>query len=156
VVGLPEEWCRVPGGGVGGVGRVGGMSFVVQMPPLSCRAEYARITAGQTPTVTDQDLRQSVAWLGNRQCLEGVMARLLLPARHLRPVVAVVARGGILIGHGVGPKGAWYANPMAAAEAADEEAEAHIILCVVFVWWCVRKKAILFFFCSVSAADQVC
>ncbi len=31
-----------------------------------------------------------------------------MPARRRRPIVAVVARGGILLGHGVAPGGAWY------------------------------------------------
>jgi hypothetical protein len=128
----------VPGGGVGGVGGGGGTGFVAWTPPPLCRAEYARITAGRTPAVIDQDLRWSVAWLGNCRGLAGMMAGLLLPARHRMPIVAIVARGGILIGHGMAPKGARYADRMAAAEAADEEAEADIILCVVFVWWCVR------------------
>ncbi len=129
----------MPGGGVGGGG--GGTGFVARTPPPSCRAEYARITAGRTPAVTDQDLRRSVAWRGNRRRLAGVMARLSSPARHRRPVVAVV--GSILLGHGVAPEGAQYADRMAAAEAADEEAEAHIILCVVLVWWCVRLRCVV-------------
>ncbi len=128
----------MPGGGVGGVGGGGGMGFVAWTPPPSFWAEYAHIIAGRTPAVTDQDLRRLVAWLGNRRRLAGVMAGLSSPARHRRPVVAVVARGGILIGHGMAPEGARYADRMAAAEAADEEAEAHIIFCVVFVWRCVR------------------
>ncbi len=123
----------MPGGGVGGVGGGGGTGFVAWTPPPSCRAEYARITAGRTTAVTDQDLRRSVVWLGNRRRLAGVMAGLSSPARHRRLVVAVVARGGILIGHGVAPESARYANRMAAAEAADEEAEAHIISCVLFL-----------------------
>jgi hypothetical protein len=135
----------VPGGGVRGGGGGGGTGFVARKPPPACRAEYVRITAGWTPAVTDQDLRRLVAWLGlgNRRRLAGVMAGLSSPARHRRPVVAVVARGSILLGHGVAPEGARYANRMAAAEAADEEAEAHIILCVVFVWWCVRLWCVL-------------
>ena len=31
-----------------------------------------------------------------------------MPARCRRPNVAVVAGGGILLGHGVAPRGAWY------------------------------------------------
>jgi hypothetical protein len=38
------------------------------------------------------------------------MARLLLLARYRRPVVAVMARGSILLGHIVAPKGARYAD----------------------------------------------
>jgi hypothetical protein len=96
----------VPGGGVGGGGGGGGTGFMARTPPQSCRAEYTRITAGRTPAVTDQDLRRLVAWLGNRRHLAGVMAKLSLPARHRRLVVAVEARGGILLGYGVAPEGA--------------------------------------------------
>ncbi len=46
----------------------------------------------------DQNLPRSDAWLGNRQCLAGAMAGLLLPARRRRPVVAVMARGSISLG----------------------------------------------------------
>ncbi len=43
-------------------------------PPLpSCLAEYASVTAGRTPGVTDQDLPQSEAWLGKHQHLAGVI-----------------------------------------------------------------------------------
>ncbi len=70
-----------------------GTDFVARMPPLSCQAEYAHIIAGRTPAVKDQDLRQLVAWLSNRLHLAGMIAGLLSPARHRRPVVVVVARG---------------------------------------------------------------
>ncbi len=90
-----------PGSGVGGGG--GGAGFEARPPPSSCRAEYASVTAGRTPGVANQDLRWLEAWLGNRRRLMGVMARLLLPARRCRPVVAVVARGSISLGHGVTP-----------------------------------------------------
>ncbi len=55
------------------------------------QAENACVTAGRTLGVMDQDLRQSEAWLANRQPLMGMMAGLLLPARHHRLVVTVVA-----------------------------------------------------------------
>ncbi len=134
-VGSPGRWCRVAElGAWAGVGAQ--VLWRGGRRRLARRNTPASLLAGQA--VTDQDLHRLVAWLGNRRHLAGVIAGLTLPARHRRPVVAVVAWGGILIGHSVAPKGAQYANHMAAAEAADEEAEAHIILCVVFVWWCVR------------------
>jgi hypothetical protein len=57
-----------------------------------CQAEYACITAGRMPGVMNQGLRQSEAWLANRQPLVGMMAGLpLLACRH-RPIIGVVAR----------------------------------------------------------------
>jgi hypothetical protein len=41
-----------PGSGFGGGGGV----FAARPPPQSCRAEYASVTAGRTPGVTDQDM----------------------------------------------------------------------------------------------------
>jgi hypothetical protein len=35
----------------------------------TCQAEYASVTTGLMPGVTDQDLRQSKAWLANRRAL---------------------------------------------------------------------------------------
>jgi hypothetical protein len=96
------------GGGVGGGG--GGAGFAAQPPPPSCRAEYARITFGWTPDVMDQDLLRSEAWLGNRWHLAGMITGLLLLARRHRPIFAVVARGSILLGHGVAPRGPRYAD----------------------------------------------
>jgi hypothetical protein len=97
----------VPGSGVRGEG--GGAGFAAQLLPKSCRAEYASVTASRTPGVTDQDMRRSEAWLGNRQCLAGVIG-VSLPAIRCRPIVVVVAGGGILLGHGMAPGGAWYNN----------------------------------------------
>jgi hypothetical protein len=48
--------------------------------------------------------------VSNLQRLAGMMARLSLPACPCRPIVVVVARGSILLGHGVAPGGARYAN----------------------------------------------
>jgi hypothetical protein len=96
------------GSGVRGGGR--GADLAVRLPPPSCRAEYASVTAGWTPGVTDQDLRWLEAWLGHRRCLAGVMAGLSLPARHRRPIVAVAAWGSILLGHDVVLGGAYYAD----------------------------------------------
>jgi hypothetical protein len=58
----------------------------------------------------DQDLRQSEAWLVNRWPLVGVMAGLSLLAHHHRPIIADVAGRRILLGNGVAPKGARYAD----------------------------------------------
>jgi hypothetical protein len=57
---------RIRGGG-------GGAGLAARLPPLSCRAEYASVTAGRMPKVTDQDLRWSEAWLGNRWRLAGMI-----------------------------------------------------------------------------------
>jgi hypothetical protein len=73
----------------------------------SCQAEYDRITAGQTPGITSQDLRRSQAWTGNQHRLMQMMSAL---SSRQRPVVAVVAGGSISLGHGVTPEGARYAN----------------------------------------------
>ncbi len=56
-------------------------------PPTSCLAEYASITAGRTPEVTDQDLRQSEAWLGECRRLAGVIRAVIAglpPKAHRR------------------------------------------------------------------------
>jgi hypothetical protein len=66
---FPEAWARVPlvadvkdvraqEAGRGGKVR-----------NRTCQAEYASVTAGRTPGVTDQDLRQSEAWLANHRAL---------------------------------------------------------------------------------------
>jgi hypothetical protein len=96
-----------PGSRAGG--RGGGAGFGAWPPPL-CWAEYASITADRTPGVADQDLRQSEAWLGNRRRLASMMAGLSWLACRRRPVVAVMARGSISLGHGMALGGAWYAN----------------------------------------------
>jgi hypothetical protein len=55
-------------------------------PPLtSSLAEYASITAGRTPGVTDQDLRRSETWLGKRRQLAGMIRAVVagpLPKAH--------------------------------------------------------------------------
>jgi hypothetical protein len=69
------------GGGSGDAG------FGAWPLPPSCRAEYASVTAGQMPGVTDQDLRQSEAWLGNHRRLAGVIRAIvagLPPQAHHR------------------------------------------------------------------------
>jgi hypothetical protein len=74
-----------PGSGVGGGG--GGAGFAARPPPPSCRAENASVTAGRTPGVTDQDLRRSEAWLGNRRRLAGVIRAVVAgppPQTHRR------------------------------------------------------------------------
>jgi hypothetical protein len=67
----------------------------------------ASVTAGWMLGVTDQDLRQSEAWLGNRRRLAGVIRAAVAGHCH-RPNLAVVAGRSILLGHGVAPGGAWY------------------------------------------------
>jgi hypothetical protein len=46
-----------PGGRIGGGGRDGGVGSAARLPLPLCREEYALLIAGQTPGVTDQDLR---------------------------------------------------------------------------------------------------
>eukprot|EP00584_Thalassiosira_punctigera_P018826 CAMPEP_0172566282 /NCGR_PEP_ID=MMETSP1067-20121228/111285_1 /TAXON_ID=265564 ORGANISM="Thalassiosira punctigera, Strain Tpunct2005C2" /NCGR_SAMPLE_ID=MMETSP1067 /ASSEMBLY_ACC=CAM_ASM_000444 /LENGTH=360 /DNA_ID=CAMNT_0013357353 /DNA_START=33 /DNA_END=1111 /DNA_ORIENTATION=- len=76
-------------------------------PSSSCQAEYDRVTAGQTPGLTNQDLRRSQAWIGNQYRLVRTME--VLSSRR-RPVVAVVAGGSISLGHGVRQNSARYAE----------------------------------------------
>ncbi len=96
------------GGGLatdGGVKGGGGDAGFAVRPPL--------LSAGKnTPAspLTDQDLCRSEAWLGNCRPLAGMMAGLSLPACHHRPVVFVMARESMLLGHGMVPKGASYAD----------------------------------------------
>jgi hypothetical protein len=96
-----------PSSGVGGGGWDAG--FGAWPLPPSCQAEYASVTVSQTLEVMDQDLHRLEAWLGNHRCLAGVI-RLSLPAHRCRPIVAVVAGGSILLGHGVAPRGVRYAD----------------------------------------------
>ncbi len=59
----------------------------MRLPPPSCLAEYTSVTAGQTPGVTDQDLRRSEAWLGKRRRPAGVIRAVVagpLPKAHRR------------------------------------------------------------------------
>jgi hypothetical protein len=74
-----------PGIGVGGGGW--GVGFMARPPPPSCRAEYTSVTASQMPGVMEQDLHQSEAWLGNHQCLAGVIRAVVAgppPQAHRR------------------------------------------------------------------------
>jgi hypothetical protein len=85
---LCDEVARraAPSSIVGGKGGGGGTGFAAQPPLPSCWAEYTSIATCRTLGVTDQDLHRSEAWLVNyRSC----------------------GRGGILLGHSVGPGGAW-------------------------------------------------
>ncbi len=86
-----------------------GAGFLVRPPPPSCQAEYPSVTAGRTLGVTDQDLRWLEVWLGNRQRLAGLIRAVvpvLLPQAHC--CGRGLAGGGISLGHGVAPGGAWY------------------------------------------------
>ncbi len=68
-------------------GRGRGRRFAARPPPKSCLAKYARVTAVQTPGVTDQDLRRSEAWLGNCRRLAGMIRAVVagpLPKAHRR------------------------------------------------------------------------
>jgi hypothetical protein len=80
-----------PGSGVGG----GGGGFAARLPPQSCRAEYASITAGLTPGVTDQDMRRLEAWLGNCRRLAGVI-RAVVAGPPLQAQCCGCGRGGHL------------------------------------------------------------
>ncbi len=72
------RWGRQGGGTGSGVGGGGeGAGFVARPPPPSCLAEYASVTAGQTPGVADQDLRRSEAWLSKCRCLAGVISAVI-------------------------------------------------------------------------------
>jgi hypothetical protein len=116
-IGGCARWHRLGSGGPPGrgVARGGGCQqaelgvaagvriFAARPPPLSCQADYARLITGRTPRVMDQDLHRLDVWLGNCQCLAGMMARLLLPAHWHRLVFVFVAGGSILLGHGVAP-----------------------------------------------------
>ena len=75
------------GGGVGqrSRGRGRGRGFAARPPPPSCLAEYASVTAGRTPGVTDQDLHRSEAWLGKCRRPAGVIMAVVtgpLPKAH--------------------------------------------------------------------------
>jgi hypothetical protein len=110
----PTVWGGVargaaPGSGVGDGGR--GAGFAVRPPLPSCRAEYASVTAGRMPGVTDRDLRQSEAWLGNRRRLAGAIRAVvtgLPPQAHCRGC----GRGGHLARprHGAGGRMVSYNN----------------------------------------------
>jgi hypothetical protein len=72
-----------PGSRVGGGG--GEEGFAAWLPPPLFRVEYASVAAGRTPRVTDQDLRRSEAWLGNRWRLAGMTRAIIagpLPQVH--------------------------------------------------------------------------
>ncbi len=82
------RWGR-QGGGAGqrSRGRGRGRGFAARPPPPSCLAEYASVTAGRTPGVTDQHLRRSEAWLGKRRRLAGVIRAVVAgppPKTHRR------------------------------------------------------------------------
>jgi hypothetical protein len=66
-----------PGSGVGGGGGGGGARIAVQPLLPLFRAESASVTPGRMPGVTDQDLCQLEAWLGNRRHLAGVMRNVI-------------------------------------------------------------------------------
>jgi hypothetical protein len=68
-------------------GRGRGRGFAARLPPPLCLAEYASVTTGRMPGVTDQDLHRSEAWLGKRRPLAGVIRAVvagLPPKAHRR------------------------------------------------------------------------
>ena len=72
-----------------------------ELPALtSCQQEYQRVTSNRTQGITEQDLEQSRALIGNRHRLAQLSAKL---QRREEPVNAVVCGGSITIGHGVVP-----------------------------------------------------
>jgi hypothetical protein len=89
------KWVVLGSGVRGGGGDAG---FAARPSPPLCRAEYASVTAGRTPGVTDQDLRRSKAWLGNRQHLVGVIRAVVTG-----PPPQVHCRGCSLGEHLAGP-----------------------------------------------------
>jgi hypothetical protein len=111
-----------PGSGVGDGGR--GADFVAWLPPPSCRAENASVTAGRTLGVMDQDLRRSEAWLGNRRRLAGAIRAVVASPPLQTHCHGRGQGGGILLGHGVAPGGAWY----------NDHLEGWIVLCVLLLW----------------------
>jgi hypothetical protein len=71
----PTVWWGCQGGGARQRSREWGRGrgFASRPPPTLCLAEYASITAGRMPGVTDQDLRRSEAWLGKHRHLAGMI-----------------------------------------------------------------------------------
>ncbi len=88
------RWGR-KGGGTGqlsrgrgqGQGQGWGRGFRCAAAATIVPGGSASVTAGRTPEVTDQDLRRSEAWLGNRRRLAGVIRAAVagpLPQAHRR------------------------------------------------------------------------
>jgi hypothetical protein len=63
-----------------------------------CQVEYQRVTANRTQGLTEVDLEQSRAFLGNRHRL-ALLAHTLQTRK--KPVDAVFCGGSITLGHGV-------------------------------------------------------
>jgi hypothetical protein len=82
------RWGRQEGdAGQRSWGRGQGRGFAARPLPTLCLAEYASITAGQTPGVMEQDLRRSEAWLGKCRQLAGVIRAVVAgppPKAHRR------------------------------------------------------------------------
>ncbi len=102
------RWGR-QGGGAGqrSRGRGRGNGFAARPPQPSCPAEYASVTAGRTPGVTDQDLRRSETWLVKRRRLAGVIRAVIVgppPKAHRRGR----GRGEHLARPWRGAGGAWW------------------------------------------------
>ncbi len=114
---------RVEGGGAGA-------GFAARLPPPSYRAEYASVTTGRTPGVTDHNLRWSEAWLGNRRHLPGV----------IRAVVAGPLPQAHCCGHG---RGGHLARPRRGAGGCMVKQPLGCVSCCCGRWlrlwrWCVK------------------
>ncbi len=69
--------CQGGGAGQRSWGRGQGCRFAAWPPPPSCLAGDTSVTAGQTPGVTDQDLRRSEAWLGKCRRLASMIKAVI-------------------------------------------------------------------------------
>ncbi len=103
-VGSPRgwHWAVESGAGAGAGAQVCGAA-ATDIVPGGIRQCHRRPDAG----VMDQDLRRSEAWLGKRRHLVG-MTRAVVAGLPPKPIIAVMARGSILLGHGVVLGGAWW------------------------------------------------
>jgi hypothetical protein len=100
--------CQGDGAGQQSWGRRWGCWFAARPPPPSCLAEYASVTIDRMLGVTDQDLHRSEASLGKHRCLADVIRAVVAGPPPQAHIVAVMAGGSILLGHGVAPEGMWW------------------------------------------------
>ncbi len=81
----------------------------------------------------DQDLRRSEVWLSNRRRLASTIRAVIagpLPQAHC---CGRGWGGGILLGHGVAPGGAWY----------NDRLKGLVVLCVLLLWKVVVVVAVV-------------
>jgi hypothetical protein len=105
------QWgCQgvVPGSRVGG--GVGDADLAARPLPQLCRAEYASVTAGRMPGVTDQDLRRLEAWLGNHRHHMGII-RAVVAGPPLQAHRCGCGRGGHLARPRHGTRGRMVQGP---------------------------------------------